>query len=72
MSDLQDAITYVQTLEEIDENKVGIWGSSFAGGLVLQVAATDKRVKAVISQVRTMAPHYTLFSQDFKNHKMPQ
>ena len=57
MSDLQDAITYVQTLDEIDENKVGIWGSSFAAGLVLQVAATDKRVKAVIGQVRrNMAP----------------
>ena len=56
MSDLQDAIAYAQTLEEVDQSNVGIWGSSYAGGQVLQVAAVDKRVKAVISQVRTPFP----------------
>lgn len=51
ISDLQDAITYAQTRAEVDAEKVGIWGSSYSGGHVLYVAAVDRRVKAVISQV---------------------
>lgn len=51
ISDIQDAITYAQGLAEIDPLKVAIWGSSYSGGHVLQTAASDRRVKAVISQV---------------------
>lgn len=51
ISDFQDAITYAQSRTEVDENKVGIWGSSYSGGHVLYVAAVDRRVKACISQV---------------------
>jgi len=51
ISDFSDAITYAQSLPEVDSKNVGIWGSSYSGGHVLVVAATDKRVKAVISQV---------------------
>lgn len=50
-SDLQDAITYAQGLPNINESKIALWGSSFSGGHVLQIAAIDRRVKAVISQV---------------------
>lgn len=50
MSDIQDAITYAQSLEEVDAEKIAIWGSSYSGGNVLQVAAYDRRVKAVLSQ----------------------
>ncbi|KAH8892207.1 DltD N-terminal domain protein [Thozetella sp. PMI_491] len=51
MSDLSDAITYAQSLPEVDADRIGIWGSSYGGGHVLHVGATDRRVKAVISQV---------------------
>lgn len=51
ISDLQDAITFAQGLDVIDPTKIAIWGSSYSGGHVLQVAAIDKRVKAAISQV---------------------
>lgn len=51
-SDIQDAITFVQSLtEEVDPDKIAIWGSSYSGANVLQVTAFDKRVKAVLSQV---------------------
>jgi cephalosporin-C deacetylase-like acetyl esterase len=50
-SDYSDAITYAQTREEVDSNKIGIWGSSYSGGHVLWVGAVDKRVKAVLCQV---------------------
>src|SRR5437763_4213710 len=50
-SDISDAITYAQTRNEIDREKVGIWGSSYSGGHVLWVGAVDRRVKVVLRQV---------------------
>lgn len=49
-SDYSDAITYAQTLPEVNPEKIGIWGSSYSGGHVLWVGAVDRRVKAVLSQ----------------------
>lgn len=49
--DYSDAITFAQTLPGADPERIGIWGSSFSGGNVLVVAATDRRVKCVVSQV---------------------
>lgn len=49
-SDISDAITYVQGREDVDAEKVGIWGSSYSGGHCLWVGAVDRRVKAVLSQ----------------------
>jgi len=50
MSDIQDAVTFAQSLPEVDPEKIAIWGSSYSGGHVLQVAAFDRRVKAVLAQ----------------------
>jgi fermentation-respiration switch protein FrsA (DUF1100 family) len=49
--DYRTAITYATTLAETDVNRIGVWGSSYSGGHVLVVAAIDRRVKAVVSQV---------------------
>jgi uncharacterized protein len=49
--DYRHAITYAQSLPEVDRTKVGVWGSSFSGGHVLVLGAIDKRVGAVVSQV---------------------
>jgi fermentation-respiration switch protein FrsA (DUF1100 family) len=51
VQDYRHAITYAMTLPETDRNRIGIWGSSYSGGHVLVVAAIDRRVKAVVSQV---------------------
>ncbi len=51
--DYRHAITYIQSQSFVDPNKIGIWGTSYSGGHVLVVAALDKRVKAVVSQVPT-------------------
>jgi cephalosporin-C deacetylase-like acetyl esterase len=50
-SDISDAITYAQSLPEVEPTRIGIWGSSYSGGHVLFVGAVDRRVKAVVSQV---------------------
>lgn len=51
--DYRHAITFMQTQPFVDPNKIGIWGTSYSGGHVLVVAAIDKRVKCVVSQVPT-------------------
>lgn len=55
-SDYSDAITYAQSLSEVDPTKIGIWGSSYSGGHVLFVGAVDRRVKAVLCQVYVSCP----------------
>lgn len=50
-SDISDAITYAQSRSEVNPDKIGIWGSSYSGGHVIQVGAVDRRVKVVLSQV---------------------
>ncbi|MFJ1460642.1 alpha/beta hydrolase [Nocardia sp. N2S4-5] len=47
----RDAITFAQTLDGIDSSRIAVWGTSYAGAHVLVVAATDRRVRAVVSQV---------------------
>ena len=49
--DYSDAITYAQRQRETDAQRIGAWGSSYSGGHVLAVAAIDRRVKCVVSQV---------------------
>jgi fermentation-respiration switch protein FrsA (DUF1100 family) len=49
--DYQSAISFAQTLPEVDKGRIGIWGTSYTGGHVLIVGAIDKRVKCVVSQV---------------------
>lgn len=51
ISDYSDAITYAQTLPEVNPDKIAVWGSSYSGGHVLHLGATDRRIKAVLSQV---------------------
>jgi cephalosporin-C deacetylase-like acetyl esterase len=53
--DYRHAITFAQTLDGVDRDRVGVWGSSYAGGHVLVVAAIDKRVGCVVSQVPTIS-----------------
>ena len=49
--DYSDAITFAQSLDQTDPTRIGVWGSSYSGAHVLVVAATDRRVKCVVSQV---------------------
>jgi fermentation-respiration switch protein FrsA (DUF1100 family) len=49
--DYRDAITYAESLPQTDSARLGVFGSSYSGGHVLVVGATDRRVKCVVSQV---------------------
>jgi dienelactone hydrolase len=50
---LQDwtvAVAYARTLAGIDHNRIGLWGTSFAGGHVIATAARLPGIAAVVSQ----------------------
>lgn len=51
----RDAISFAQTVPWIDPTRIGIWGTSFSGGHVIEVGATDRRVKCAVSQVPTIS-----------------
>ncbi len=55
VKDYRHAISFMQTQSWVDPNRIGIWGTSYSGGHVLVVAALDKRVKCVVSQVPTIS-----------------
>lgn len=54
IDDYRNALTWLSLQREVDEHRLGVWGTSFSGGHVLQIAASDRRVKAVVSQVGAM------------------
>lgn len=49
--DYRHAITYAETRDEVDSDRIGVWGTSYSGGHVLTVGAWDSRVDCVVSQV---------------------
>ena len=49
--DYRAALTWVAARDDVDASRIGVWGSSFAGGVVLVVAAVDRRVRAVVANV---------------------
>ncbi|MSO44057.1 MAG: alpha/beta hydrolase [Thermoleophilia bacterium] len=49
--DYRHTITWASQQPEVDENRIGIWGSSYSGGQVIVVGAIDRRVKCVVGQV---------------------
>ncbi|HEY4397173.1 MAG TPA: alpha/beta hydrolase, partial [Acidimicrobiia bacterium] len=53
--DYRHAITFAQKLDGVDGDRVGVWGTSYAGGHVLVVGAIDRRVGCVVAQVPTIS-----------------
>ncbi len=56
----RDAITYLAQRPEVDPDRIGIWGTSYSGGHVLAVGASDRRVRCVVSQAMTISGHTNL------------
>ena len=48
--DYRAAIAHARAIPGVDPERIALWGSSFSGGHVLCVAATDPRVAAVVCQ----------------------
>ncbi len=50
VEDLRNAITYLGRRPEVDAKRIGLYGVSFGGGVALQTAAFDRRVRACVAQ----------------------
>lgn len=51
VGDLREAISFARLLPDIDPQRIGLWGTSYAGGHVLTVTALDRRVRCAVTQV---------------------
>jgi fermentation-respiration switch protein FrsA (DUF1100 family) len=55
IADWRRGISYLESRPEVDTSRIGIWGTSYAGGHALVLGATDKRVACVVAQVPTIS-----------------
>jgi len=49
--DYQNAISFLERHKTVDPHRIGVWGISYSGGHALVLAATDPRVRSIVSQV---------------------
>jgi fermentation-respiration switch protein FrsA (DUF1100 family) len=55
IADWRRVISYLESRPDVDAARIGLWGSSYAGGHALILGATDQRIKAVVAQVPTIS-----------------
>ena len=60
IEDYRNAVSFGRTLDEIDNNKIGIWGISYSGGHVIITASLDPRVKFAISTIPVVDGYPTM------------
>lgn len=58
--DWQNAIAFVAGDPQCDTDRIGLWGSSLSGGLVVSAAVRDHRIKALHSQVAALDGYWTM------------
>ena len=57
--DIDAALSYVHGEPMVDQERIGIWGTSFGGGHVIYRAAHDRRVACVVAQVGAIPDDWT-------------
>ncbi len=55
IADWRRAISFLESQPEVDPVRIGIWGTSYAGGHAIVLGATDRRLRAVVAQVPTIS-----------------
>src|SRR6266478_7270605 len=55
IADWRRAISFLESLEVIDSRRIGLWGTSYAGGHAIVLGATDRRLRCVVAQVPTIS-----------------
>jgi len=49
--DYRNALTFLERRDEIDSDRLAVWGISYSGGHVLILGATDPRIRCLVSQI---------------------
>jgi dienelactone hydrolase len=52
--DFRNAVSALQARDEVDAMRIGLWGNSVAGSVVIQTAVLDRRVGCVVAQSPSM------------------
>jgi len=60
MEDYRNALSYLESRDDVDPGRLGAWGISYSGGHVLILGATDSRVRCVASIVPVIDGHANL------------
>jgi uncharacterized protein len=60
IEDYRNAISYVETRDDVNTKSIGLWGISYSGGHVLILGDNDPRVSAVVSVVPVVDGRMTL------------
>src|SRR5271155_802056 len=55
IADWRRAISFLESQPNVDPSRMGIWGTSYAGGHVLVLGAPALPIRAVVSQVPTIS-----------------
>jgi fermentation-respiration switch protein FrsA (DUF1100 family) len=55
IADWRRAITFLENRPDVDAQRIGLWGTSYAGGHAIVLGATDRRLRAVVAQVPTIS-----------------
>ena len=55
IADWRRAISYLEARPEVDPARIGLWGTSYAGGHAIVLGATDRRLRCVVAQVPTIS-----------------
>jgi len=55
IADWRRAISFLKSQPFVDSARIGLWGSSYAGGHAIVLGATDRRLRAVVAQVPTIS-----------------
>lgn len=54
VEDYRNAITWACQQPQVDPSRLGLWGTSFSGGVATFAATVDRRAKAVVAQVPSL------------------
>jgi hypothetical protein len=55
IADWRRAISFLESHTAVDADRIGLWGTSYAGGHAIVLGATDRRLRAVVAQVPTIS-----------------
>lgn len=61
--DYRAALDFIEGEPHVDTERIGAWGTSYGGGMVIWSAAHDERIKTVVSQVGGMGVHWAEMKQ---------
>jgi cephalosporin-C deacetylase-like acetyl esterase len=55
VADWRRAVSFLESRPEVDSRRIGLWGTSYAGGHAIVLGATDRRLRCVVAQVPTIS-----------------